>query len=509
MNLAAVPFLIPFITAILLLVWRSSSPARRIFIVSSVIVQLGISLSYVWLIYESGEPLVLAVGGWRPPLGVVLVVDLLSAIMLSLSGLMLLGAVLFRYFTISPLIEHPLRQPLLQFLVAGINLTFITGDLFNLFVAFEIMLIASYALLSLEADDWDIKQAYPYLAINLVGSALFLAGVGFAYGIFGTLNMADIARLAAAAPDDPRVMFLGLLLALVFGVKAGIFPLYYWLPNSYPILPASLGALYAGMLTKVGIYVLLRTFATVLPHSLSDVHYLLAWAGGLTMIFGVLGAISRNFIRGILSYHILSQIGYMVLAIGLFTPLAIAACIFYIIHHIIVKATLFLIGGTVMCLNGTDSLDRTGGLWKVAPILGIAFLIQALSLAGVPPLSGFWGKYLIFVEGARLGVESGGADYFILVLLGVIAGILTLYSMLKIWMGAFWNDAPADHQPRLHDRRWVWMTMIILFFCGISLVIGFGAEIVIRVSVAAAEMAMDQAGYIEAVLSTEGKGVAP
>ena len=508
MNIAALPFLLPFATAIVLLLWRGSSPLRRNFIMASV---LGQNVLAGWLIYEvftTGHPLVLNIGAWTPPLGIVLVVDLLAAIMLGLSALMCLGCVLFRYVSISPSIEHPLRQPLVQFLVAGINLTFITGDLFNLFVAFEIMLIASYALLTLEADDWDVKQAFPYLAINLVGSALFLVAVGFAYHLFGSLNMADIARIGATMTDDPRLTYLGLMLGLVFGIKAGIFPLYYWLPNSYPILPASLAALYSGMLTKVGVYVLLRTFTTMLPQTLDGIYLMLAWIAGFTMVFGVLGAISRNFVRGILSYHILSQIGYMVLAIGLFTPVAIAACIFYIIHHIIVKATLFLIGGAITCLNGTDNLKKTGGLWKVAPWLGVCFLIQGLSLAGVPPLSGFWGKYLIFVEGVKLAQEGAGY-YYILVGAGVIAGILTLYSMLKIWNEAFWKAAPEGSEPRVKDKRWVGMTLVIGFFCLISLCIGFGAEGVFRVAESAAEMAMDQEGYIRAVLSLQGKGVSP
>ncbi len=508
MNITAFPFLLPFLTAIILLVWRGSSPLRRNAIMASVIAQ---NVLAGWLIYEiftTGKPLVLAVGAWTPPLGIVLVIDLLAAIMLALSSLMLLGCVLFRYVSVSPLIEHPLRQPLVQFLIAGINLTFITGDLFNLFVAFEIMLIASYALLTLEADDWDVKQAFPYLSINLVGSALFLAATGFAYSLFGTLNIADIASTASTMVDDPRVTYLGLMLAVVFGIKAGLFPMYFWLPNSYPILPASLGALYSGMLTKVGVYVLLRTFTTMLPHSLDGIHLLLAWVAGFTMIFGVLGAISRNFVRGILSYHILSQIGYMVLAIGLFTKTAIAACIFYIIHHIIVKATLFLIGGAITCLNGTDNLKKTGGLWIATPVLGVCFLIQAMSLAGIPPLSGFWGKYVIFVEAVTLAETVGGYYYF-LVAAGIIAGILTLYSMLKIWNEAFWKPAPAGHEPRLDDKRWIGMTMVIGFFCILSLFIGLGAEGVFQVAEKAAEMAMDQDGYIHAVMSIRGKGVAP
>jgi len=508
MNVAALPFILPFVTAILLLIWRGSSPLRRNFIAASIIGQNLLSAYLIFRVATDGVPLVLNIGAWTPPLGIVLVVDLLAAIMLMLSSLMLLACVAFRYATVSPLIEHPLRQPLVQFLVAGINLTFLTGDLFNLFVAFEIMLIASYALMTLEADDWDVKQAFPYLAINLVGSSLFLIAVGFAYGIFGTLNMADIARVAMEMEDDPRVTYLGLMLALVFGIKAGIFPLYYWLPNSYPILPASMAALYSGMLTKVGVYVLLRTFTTMLPHSLDGIHLFLAWAAAFTMVFGVIGAISRNFVRGILSYHILSQIGYMVLAIGLFTPIAIAACIFYIIHHIIVKATLFLVGGAISCLNGTDDLKRTGGIWRATPVLGICFLLQALSLAGVPPLSGFWGKYLIFVEGIKLA-ESVGPHYYFLVGAGVIAGILTLYSMLKIWNEAFWKPVPDGGQPRVEDRRWVGMAGIIGFFCLLSLGIGLGAEGVFQLSRQAAEMAMDQESYIHAVLSVRGKGVAP
>jgi multicomponent Na+:H+ antiporter subunit D len=398
-------------------------------------------------------------------------------------------------------IEHPLRLPLLQFLVLGINLAFCTGDMFNLFVAFEIMLIASYSLLSLEADNWDIKQAFPYLAINLFGSTLFLCAAGLTYGIFGTLNFAGIAERGAELSGDPRVSALALLLLVVFGIKAGLFPLYFWLPNSYPTLPIPLSALYSGMLTKVGVYVLLRVFGTVLPHNLEFVHSLLAWMAGVTMVIAVMGAISRNFIRGILAYHILSQIGFMVLAIGFFTPLSFAASIFYIVHHIIVKSSLFLVGGVAFLLNKTDDLDRMGHLWKYAPWLGVLFLFQALSLAGVPPLSGFWGKYLIVV----VGMEQ---REYVLVGASVIASILTLFSMLKIWNGAFWA-APAEVKVRVHDRRWVPMTLVIAGLTLISILIGVGAQGFLQLAQHAANEALNQSAYIERVFAFEGKGEAP
>jgi multicomponent Na+:H+ antiporter subunit D len=490
---AILPVILPVLTALALFAMGRPSAMRRWLAGVSTAAQLALALALGWLTFGA-PPQVLALGGWLAPYGIVVVVDLLAAIMLALSTVTTLATLLFGYAELRVEEEHPLRLPLVQFLLAGINLSFVTGDLFNLFVGFEVMLIASYALLTLEADDWDIKQAYPYLALNLIGSTLFLVGAGLAYGIFGTLNFAQMAANADALGDDPRVTVLALLLMVVFSMKAGVFPLYFWLPNSYPILPSPLAALYAGMLTKVGVYVLLRVFGQVFPPSLEIVHTCLAWLAGATMIFGVLGAVSRNFVRGILSWHILSQIGYMVLAIGLFTEYALAAAIFYVIHHIIVKATLFMVGGTISAINGTDDLKRTGRLWVLTPVLGVVFLLQALSLAGIPPLSGFWGKYMIIVEGVRQAE-------WVLVAAALLAGVLTLFSMLKIWNGAFWEN-DASRPVHLEDGRWKGMTAVGAGMVGLSLVIGLGAEWFLRVAFEAARQLMDRTAYIEFMLGT-------
>lgn len=500
MNWPIAPLLLPMATALLALAWGRPGVARRRLVGASAALQLLVAIGLVWRTVAEGT-LVLRLGNWAAQYGIVLVIDPLAAIMLTLSTLIALGAVLYGFAETSVRVEHPLRLPLMQFLVLGINLAFCTGDLFNLFVAFEVMLIASYALLTLEADDWDIKQAYPYVAVNLVGSTLFICAAGLAYGLFGTLNFAELALRAREMGDDPRVLPLALLLLVIFGIKAGLFPLYYWLPNSYPTLPFPLSALYSGMLTKVGVYVLLRMFCTVLPHDLHFAHHLLAWLAGVTMLVAVLGAISRNFIRGILSFHILSQIGFMVLAIGLFTPLSVAAAIFYIVHHIIVKSSLFLIGGTAMVLNRSDDLSRMGNLWQQTPWLGVLFLIQALSLAGLPPLSGFWGKYLILV----VGFEQG--EYW-LVGAAIVASILTLFSMLKIWNGAFWAS-DDEREVCLWDPRWARMAWVIAGLTLISVAIGLGAEPFFRLAREAAERALDHAGYAAAVLQALGKGGTP
>jgi multicomponent Na+:H+ antiporter subunit D len=492
--------LLPLLTGLCALFAGRPGVRRRWAVGISAMLQLVLAL---WLVLETwrGTTFVVLLGNWSAHVGIALVVDLLAAIMLALSTLTACAAIFYGFAENRVRVEHPLRLPLVQFLVTGIHLAFCTGDLFNLFVAFEVMLISSYALITLEADDWDIKEAYPYVAINLVGSTLFICAAGFAYGLFGTLNFAEIALRAQAMSDDPRVLVLALLLLVVFAIKAGLFPFYYWLPNSYPTLPIPLAALYAGMLTKVGVYVLLRVFGTVLPHDLTGVHRLLAWLAGATMVLAVIGAISRNFLRGILSFHILSQIGFMVLAIGFFTPLSFAAAIFYITHHIVVKASLFLIGGVAALLNRTDNLERMGNLWERTPWLGVLFLVQALSLAGLPPLSGFWGKYVILV----VGLEQ---REFLLVAAAIVASVLTLVSMLKIWNGAFWKR--DDSVPvRTDDRRWIGMTWVVGGLTVVSVGIGLGAELFLELATQAAARALDQAAYAAAVFQPMGKGAPP
>jgi multicomponent Na+:H+ antiporter subunit D len=491
-NLAVWPVILPLFTALISLMMGSASIGRRWLVAGSAAAQVVLAVACVALTFRQ-PALVLALGGWVAPYGIVLMVDQLTALMLTLGAVTCFASLLFGYAELPAEDEHPLRLPLIQFLMTGINLSFCTGDLFNLFVGFEVMLIASYSLLTLEADNWDIKQAYPYLALNLLGSTLFLVGAGLAYGIFGSLNFAQIAYASSGLGDDPRVMVLGLLFMVVFGLKAGIFPLYFWLPNSYPILPSPVAALYAGMLTKVGVYVLLRMYGQVLPPDLHLVHTTLAIAAGFTMILAVLGAVSRNFVRGILSWHILSQIGYMVLGIGLFTPYALAAAIFYVIHHIIVKASLFLVGGTIVALNGTDDLRRTGGLWKATPWLGVVFLLQALSLAGMPPLSGFWGKYMIILESFRQGRE-------VLAAAALLAGALTLFSMLKIWNGAFWPAAPVAAAAPVNRSRWRGMTAVAGGMTVLSIGIGLGADFFLRLSFEAANQLTDRAAFIERIL---------
>lgn len=495
-NALILPIAIPLLTALIGLIWSRPGYNRRILYALSGSLQLAVSLWFATKTAQ-GELLILPLGNWGAPFGIVLTVDLLSAIMLCLGSFTALCAIIYGFVETPVKIAHPLKLPLIQFLMMGMNLTFCTGDLFNLFVGFEITLISSYALLTLEADDWDIKHAFPYLIINIFGSGLFLAAVGLCYGITGTLNFADINRALLELGPDTRIDIAVSILVFVFAVKAGIFPLYFWLPHSYPTLPVAVSALYGGMLTKVGVYVLIRILGTVLPHSMYMVYETLLWLSVITMITGGLGALSRGFIRGILSYHIISQIGFIVLAIGFFTPFSVAAAIIYTAHNIIVKSALFLVGGTAAIVNKSDDIDKMGNLWKATPIIGVCFLILALSLSGLPPMSGFWGKYMILVD----GIEQGR---WVAVIAVVIGSLLTLLSMMKIWNAAFWRQS-STVTVDLKDKRRTPMTWIIVVMTIMTLIIGLGAEFFIQLAETAAKTAMDQAVYVDKVLSVQGK----
>lgn len=492
--LPALPVLLPFISAILLLFLNRNAARRRSFSAVSLLIQL---LAGAWLAWETfgGGPVVTHLGNWKAPLGIVLVGDKTASILVLLAILVTFSATLCGFTEQSPSRENPMRQPLEHFLLTGIQLSFLTGDLFNLFVAFEVMLLSSYGLMTLEADPKRIRQAYPYVLLNLVSSALFLAVCGYTYALFGTLNFAGIAEAARILNETPegafRITVLTSILAFVFSIKAGMFPLYYWLPNSYPILPPSLGALYSGLLTKVGIYVLLRLLGTIMPPTQHTLYLLIAILGAGTMLFGVLGAISRSSIRGILAFHVLSQVGFMILAIGFFTPLAFAAAIFYMIHHILVKSSLFLTTSGVLQALGTDELKQTGGLWKASPWLGLAFLVMALSLAGLPPLSGFWAKLWILMEGFKGG-------YYTLVGISLLASVLTLASMLKIWLGAFWQPLPAGASLRLSPNRPLTGALLLMTVLSVGVVVGVAP--LWEASQAAATELMDPSRYVGPVL---------
>jgi len=353
------------------------------------------------------------------------------------------------------------------------------------------MLIASFVLISMGGGREQIAGAFKYVALNLVSSALFVSGVGLLYAATGTLNMAGLAVQFRAADAPSGAALPALLFLVAFGIKAAIFPLFFWLPASYHTPPIGVSAVFAGLLTKVGVYSLIRVFTLIFVQDAGFTHALILVLSGATMITGVLGAVAQDEIRRILSFHIVSQIGYMLMGLGLFTPLALAGSVFYISHHIIVKTNLFLIGGLARRIGGSYELKRLGQLASVRPFLGVLFLVAALSLAGVPPLSGFFAKLILI----RAGLE--GREYGIVaVALGV--SLLTLYSMTKIWSEAFWKERPAGAGPEERAGLPMWAPAAGL--AALTVAIGAGAGPLFALSLRAAEQLMNPSDYVRAVL---------
>jgi len=459
-----------------------------------------------------GEVLVSQMGNWPAPFGISIVVDPLSAIMLCIESVVCLAVFIYCIGQLTDRFAGGFFYPLFHLLMMGVQWSFITGDLFNLFVAFEIMLMASYAIFVIGTTRQQMRQAYKYVILNLIGSTMFVTCAGLLYGQLGTLNMADITRIAMVG-DLPRASIPVItMLLLVFGGKTAIFPLWYWLPDTYHTLPAAIGGLFAGLLTKVGAYVMIRVFVMMFgsaPEITSVLTPVLIVSAVVTMFVGVLGAVSMHSVRRILSIHIISQVGYMLMGIGLGTAavagltateainskeLAIAGAIFFIIHNMVVKCCLFLCGGLMMEHAGDDNLEKIGGLLKRDPWLAALFLIAALSLAGLPPLSGFFGKWVLIKEALR-------QQQYSLTAFAVATSLLTLLSMLKIWSYGFWSPSQGTHV-EFPDRRprttggLIAISLLVI----VALTMGFGAQSYMRVSKQAAHMLLDPRPYITAVL---------
>ena len=498
-ELVALPILIPLLAGALSLVFWRSHAAQRWLGVLGTGALLWASLALLQQTWADGIQ-VMHMGNWPAPFGIVLVSDLLGAIMVVLAGITGFATALYSLVSLPRAHERFGYYPLLHLLLAGVCGAFLTGDIFNLYVWFEVMLVASFALLILGGERAQMEGAIKYVTLNLFSSALFLSAIGLLYGMVGSLNMADVAWKLAQLDDSEQglVTVVSMLFLVAFSIKAAAFPLFFWLPASYHTPQVAVSAIFAGLLTKVGVYVLFRFFTLIFAHDTGLTHTILLWIAMLTMLTGVLGAAAQFEFRRILSFHIISQIGYMILGLALLTPLAIVGGVFYIMHHIIVKANLFLVSGLVYRLRGSYDLKQLGGLYRSHPWLALLFLIPALSLAGLPPLSGFFAKFVII----RAGVEAGA---WLAVAVALLVGLLTLYSMIKIWNEVFWKAEPDSGCKPAPEYAYQGNSLAMYYLpitalAVMTVLIGVAAQPIYELAAASAEQLLNPGGYIEAVL---------
>ena len=523
--LASLPVLLPMTGLVLcFLFWRA------------LLVQRGIMLSVAGLMLATsvytlfrtsgGEVLAARMGNWPSPVAITFVIDQTSAIMVLLNSIVAVAAAVYSLGGIDRAREHSAYYGLLCGLFAAVSGSFTTGDLFNLYVWFEVMLMSSFVLLSLGGRRAQIEGAIKYVTLNLISSTLFLAAIGLTYAMLGTLNMADLSERLAVAENPGLFTPVAGIFLVAFAIKSAAFPFFYWLPASYHTPPAIISAVFAGLLTKVGVYVMIRFFTLMFPATHPDaamVYQIILWLAGLSMITGVLSAAAQMNIRRILSFHIISQIGYMLMGLGIAGAaltraaqgddpdgvlkaagtLAMTGTIFYILHHIVVKANLFLVAGMVERVCGSGELDKIGGLYAARPGLAVLFLIPAFSLAGIPVLSGFWSKFVL----VRAGLE---AEAYWIVGISLAVSALTLFSMMKIWIYAFWKPAPEGAEPHDAGRDptvgpMAWQYAGSAFLACVTVAIGLLAGRSIGLGEIGAAQILEPTAYRDALMNRNGE----
>mgnify|MGYP001201169908 FL=1 len=436
--LLPMPVILPLFTAGFALAMARRPRAQLAASVATLTIVLGIAIALMVITHAEG-PQVVNLGAWSAPVGIVLVADRLSALMLVVSAVVILGVLL--YSVAQGLADGDQGAPVAIYyptylvLAAGVSNAFLTGDLFNLFVGFEMLLAASYVLLTLGGTSSRMRAGSIYVIVSLLSSMLFLIAIAMTYAATGTLNMAQLStRLAEIDPNISLV--LQILLLMAFGIKAAVFPLSMWLPDSYPTAPAPVTAVFAGLLTKVGVYAIIRTQTLLFPDGRMDT--ILIVASIVTMVVAILGAVAQDDIKRLLSFTLVSHIGYMVLGVGLANQLGLSASIFYVAHHITVQTALFLVSGLIERRGGTTSLEKLGSLTKAAPALAILFFVPAMNLGGIPPMSGFLGKLGLM----QAGIQHDTGLAYVAVAAGLATSLLTLYAIVKAWNKAFWQTAP-------------------------------------------------------------------
>ena len=431
-QLILYPLFLQMAISIILMFGWSRIRFQKIFSIfgSTLSVILAIVLfNYIW---QNGTQTIQA-GNWEAPFGITFVADSLAATLVLLTAI---SGLAVSIFSAGSVLRDRLRFgyfPIFHFLLLGLNGAFLTGDIFNLYVWFEIIIISSFVLITIGGEKAQLEGAVKYFTLNILASMIFLTAIAVLYGITGSLNMADLAGQVAAVENRGLVQITAVLFLIGFGIKAGVFPLYFWLPASYHTPPFAVSAIFGGLLTKVGVYALIRVFTLIFVNEpfLNNIIMVIAI---LTLVSGGIGALVQNNMRKVFSYLIICHIGYMIAGLGMFTEIAIAGAIFYLIHDIIVKTNLFMLSGVVYRITGTNSMRDLGGIYAKYPKISLLLFIPLFSLVGIPPLSGFWPKINLI----KAGFTGGN---YITVAAIIFASFITLVIIAKMWAEVFWKDA--------------------------------------------------------------------
>jgi multicomponent Na+:H+ antiporter subunit D len=478
-GLALWPVAIPLASAALTVLLRRRPALQRGMMEAAVVLML---LSAVMLLSRTahGAPQVVNFGGWGAPFGVTFVADGLSAALCTVAGLVALAVAVFARADIRARRRRAGFDPLFLGMLAAVNGAFLTGDIFNLYVWFELMLVTALGLVTLDRRPAQIDGAFRYAAMSMLGATFMLVGIGLLYGEAGTLDMADLSTVLAGRPPSVALSASAYLLLAGLALKAGLFPLFFWLPASYHTAPISVSAALAGLLTKVAFYACLRIFVLVFgvgdgASAVPGLPALFALLAAATMLVSVLAAVAQVDVRRLLAFHVVGQVAYLMMGLALASLLGVAAAIFYTMHTMIVQTGLFLGAGAIARATRGYDLRTVRGLMRDRPVFSALFALLALSISGVPPLSGFWAKFLVIDAAFRTGSPWHAG----LAVIALVAGALTLYSMSILWTQAFWRTRDSRHATRRIPPA---MLLAVALLAAGTLGIGLMVEPVARLS---------------------------
>ncbi len=484
------PIILPLLIMVVLIFTRRWLFFQQAFSILASVVLMWVGFLILMDVQQNGIKAVQP-GSWDAPFGITLVADLFSAIMMVTASFVAVVVMIFSPGFIDKERQTAGYYPLVFGLLMGVNGAFFTGDLFNLYVWYEVMLTSSFVLIALGGSAEQLRGSIKYVTINFVASIFFVSAIGILYGQAGTLNMADLADKMRSWDEHTYVNSALMLFFIAFSVKSALVPFFFWLPASYHTPPVAITALFAGTLTKVGVYTMFRFYSLFVVYDQMFWTLFILTLAGLTMFIGVLMAASQFDIRKILSFHIISQVGYMIMGLGIFTVSGIAGAIYFTIHNMLSKTNTFLAGGLVYQRSGSYDLKYLGGLYKAKPLLALLFFIPAMSLAGIPPLPGFFGKFFLIKGGFE-------AQQYFITAVAILTGLFTLFSMVKIWNEAYWKKEPEDVKSRGKVHPATIMATSLLALAVILLGIFVGP--VMELSMQAGEQIVNPQMYISAVL---------
>ncbi|MCL6573606.1 MAG: Na+/H+ antiporter subunit D [Bacillus sp. (in: Bacteria)] len=489
-NLLLMPVLWPLLTGIILIFFVKQIKIQRVISLLSSLIGIGISVMIVYRVSQDGV-LTLSVGSWEAPFGIIIVGDMLASLLVLTTTIIGAAILVYSFNSIGKERESFYYYAVFQFLLVGVNGAFLTGDIFNLFVFFEVMLMASYVLIVLGGTKVQLRESLKYVIVNVLSSAFFVIAVAYLYSTVGTLNMAHLSERIAEVNQPGIISVIAIAFLVVFALKGAIFPLFFWLPGAYNAPPIPVIALFGALLTKVGIYSIFRTYTLIFYHDQGFTHVILAVLSLLTIIAGVIGAIAYWDVKKIIIYNIVIAVGVITYGISLMNEQAIAGSLLYLIHDMLIKAALFLLVGIMIKVSGTSDLRKMGGLIHQYPTLAWTFFIAALSLAGIPPFSGFAGKLLI-LQGA---VE---AEAYIGLAIILLSSFMVLYSVMKIFIHGFWGK-PGQARAKTNisiSKLFIPAALLV----ALSIAYGVGTEAVYPFILQAVETILDPEIYINGVL---------